>query len=73
MKCVANHLFLRTEQLLCSITIREAPLRLEQTDPELISPQHTVMEGGLSLFCQAFDEVIDCRKHQRGRAGIQIV
>lgn len=35
--------------------------RLEQTDH--ISAQQRVMERGLSVFCQAFDGVADCKRY----------
>lgn len=46
----------------CVPSLPMKPLRLEQTDPELISAQQRVMERGLSVFCQAFDGVIDCER-----------
>lgn len=73
-----------TEPLLCSHHHSWSPFSLSKQTPELISAQHRVMERGLSLFCQAFDGVIDWArgirdeerglqkkgKNRRGEAGI---
>lgn len=54
------------------ITTHEAPLSLSKQTPELISAQQRVMERGLSLFCQAFDGVIDWARGIRdGERGLQ--
>lgn len=54
------------------ITTHEAPLSLSKQTPELISAQQRVMERGLSLFCQAFDGVIDWARGIRdGEQGLQ--
>ena len=50
----------------------EAPFALNKHIQELISPQQRVMERGLSVFCQAFDGVIDCEGYRGGGAWIQI-
>lgn len=41
-----------------------SPFCLEETHTELISPQRRVMERGLTVFCQAFDGVIDSERHK---------